>query len=157
MIVADAGVNETAKSGVGAVVPVPLNETECGLPGAVSVIVTEPERLPVAVGVNLTLTVQLAPALSVVQLLVCEKSPLAVMPLMVSAAFPLLEILKLLATLVVLSCCAVKITLEAESASNGPVAVLHVPPAGAMPVPPLNSNAPMSITPTVVLPSAQAG
>jgi len=42
------------------------------------VIAIEPVRVPVVVGVNVTLTVQLAPAASVVeQAFVCAKSPLA--------------------------------------------------------------------------------
>ena len=44
-------------------VPVPVNDTACGLPVALSLTVTAPERAPVAVGVKLTLMVQLAPAL----------------------------------------------------------------------------------------------
>jgi hypothetical protein len=42
--------------------PVPDSPTECGLPGALSVIVTAPVRFPAAVGVKVTLMVQLAPA-----------------------------------------------------------------------------------------------
>jgi len=42
--------------------PVPLNETFCGLPAALSVTDSVPVRLPVPVGVNVTLIVQLAPA-----------------------------------------------------------------------------------------------
>ena len=44
------------------VVPVPVRFTVCGLPVALSVILTEAVRLPAAVGVNLTLIRQLAPA-----------------------------------------------------------------------------------------------
>jgi hypothetical protein len=43
-------------------VPVPLRETVCGLPGALSVTERVPLRLPVALGVKVTLTVQRAPA-----------------------------------------------------------------------------------------------
>jgi hypothetical protein len=42
--------------------PVPLKETVCGLLLALSVIVSVPVRLPVAVGVKITLIVQLVPA-----------------------------------------------------------------------------------------------
>jgi hypothetical protein len=42
--------------------PVPVRLTVCGLPGALSVIVTEAVRLPGAVGVKVTLIVQLPPA-----------------------------------------------------------------------------------------------
>lgn len=42
-------------------VPVPLSVITCGLLGALSVRVKVPMRVPVAVGVNFTLIVQLAP------------------------------------------------------------------------------------------------
>jgi hypothetical protein len=42
--------------------PLPVSETVCGLLLALSAIVKVPVRLPVAVGVSVTLTVQLAPA-----------------------------------------------------------------------------------------------
>jgi hypothetical protein len=44
---------------------VPLREITWGVPAALSVIVTAPLRGPVAVGVNVTLIVQLAPAATV--------------------------------------------------------------------------------------------
>jgi len=139
LMVAELGEKLTAKSGVAAVVQVPLRETEWGLPGAESVMVTEPVRLPVAVGVNFTFTVQLAPGFRVEQLLVWEKSPLALMPVIVNAALPPLEMSKLLATLAVFNCCALNVRLEADKESRGPVAVLQLPPAGAISVPPPNS------------------
>jgi hypothetical protein len=42
-------------------VPVPERLTVCGLPLALSVMLSEAARLPLAEGVNLTLIVQLAP------------------------------------------------------------------------------------------------
>ena len=48
-------------------VPVPDSAMVCGLPLASSVTVMLPLRAPVAVGVNVTLIVQLAPAARVVQ------------------------------------------------------------------------------------------
>ena len=45
-----------------AAVPVPERLTVCGLPLALSVMLTEAVRLPLAEGVNVTLIVQLAPA-----------------------------------------------------------------------------------------------
>ena len=58
-----------------AVVPVPERVTVWGLPVALSVIVSEAVRLPVAEGVKVTLTVQFDPAATEVpQLLVCPKS-----------------------------------------------------------------------------------
>jgi len=56
--------------------PVPLSVTVWGLPAALSVIVSVPVRLPVAVGVKVTLIVQLEPAATEpAQVLVWEKSP----------------------------------------------------------------------------------
>ncbi len=43
-------------------IPVPLRLTLCGLFGALSVIDSVPVRVPVTVGVKVTLIVQLAPA-----------------------------------------------------------------------------------------------
>jgi hypothetical protein len=45
-----------------AVVPIPLSGTSCGLPDALSVTPKEALRVPVAVGLKVTLKVQLAPA-----------------------------------------------------------------------------------------------
>jgi hypothetical protein len=68
---------------------VPLSATVWGLFGALSLIVIVPDRVPDAVGVNVTLTVQLLPAASEPpQLFVCEKSPVATMLERFSAAVP---------------------------------------------------------------------
>ena len=48
-----------------AVVPIPLSGTFCGLPAALSVMLKAAVRVPEAVGLNLMLIVQLAPAASV--------------------------------------------------------------------------------------------
>jgi len=45
-------------SGAVGAVPVPVNGTVCGLPPALSVIVSVPARAPSTVGVNVTLIVQ---------------------------------------------------------------------------------------------------
>ena len=73
--------------------PVPDSATLCGLPAALSVMLKAADRAPPAVGLNVTLIVQLAPALrELPQLSVCAKSfvslPVIAMPLMVSAALP---------------------------------------------------------------------
>src|SRR5271157_154079 len=69
--------------------PVPVSETDCGLPVAVSVTVIPPGRDPPRLGVKLTLNVQEPPGLitfgSTPQLLVWAKSPLILMLLMVIA------------------------------------------------------------------------
>jgi hypothetical protein len=52
-------------------VPVPDNAIVCGLPAALSVIVTAPVLVPVTVGLNVTLMAQLVPATTgLMQLLV---------------------------------------------------------------------------------------
>ena len=69
--------------------PVPVRATVCGLPVALSEMVSEPERAPAAVGVKVTVSVQEAFAATLVpQLLVCEKSPEAVALLIVRAEVP---------------------------------------------------------------------
>ena len=58
-----------------------------------STMLKEPVRVPVAVGVKVTLTIQLVVVAKVVpQLLVCVKSPLAVMLERLAAALPVLDI-----------------------------------------------------------------
>ena len=89
-----------------AAVPVPVKATLCGLPDALSVIRSEALREPVAVGLNVTLIVQLAPAARLEpQLFVCEKFeefvPANAMLLIVSAPVPVLVNVTGLAALVV--------------------------------------------------------
>ena len=69
--------------------PVPDRVTICGLPLALSVTVIVPGWLPVAVGVNVTLMVQFAPAATdAPQVLLCAYCVLATMLLILSAAVP---------------------------------------------------------------------
>ena len=88
-------------------VPVPLKPTTWGLPLALSLSVRLPERLPVAVGVNVTLITQLplaatgALVLQVVPLAAMAKSPVTAMPVKVKDAVPLLVTVTGLAALVV--------------------------------------------------------
>jgi hypothetical protein len=71
--------------------PVPVTLTVCVAGLALSVIVNVPLLEPVAVGLKVTLRVQLAPAATLEpQVWVWEKSPLAVMLVMLRAAFPVL-------------------------------------------------------------------
>jgi hypothetical protein len=75
---------------------VPLRVTVCGDPAALSATVRVALKLATDAGVNVMLMLQLDPAASdEPQVLVCEKSvglaPVMVMPLMVSAALPVLE------------------------------------------------------------------
>ena len=71
--------------------PVPVSAMVCGLPVALSVTVMVPGWLPVAVGVKVTLMVQLAPAATdAPQVLVCAYCALAAMLVTLSAALPVL-------------------------------------------------------------------
>jgi hypothetical protein len=105
--------------------PVPVRLTDCGLPEALSVIVKLAERLPAAVGVNVTLIVQVAPAatLEVVQVLVWAKSgplePVMATPVMVSAALPLFVTVIPWLVLVVPTSWPVKLRLGPESVTLG--------------------------------------
>ena len=55
----------------------PVKVTVCGLPGALSRKLKDPERVPVAVGVNVTATVHVSLDANVLpQVETCEKSPL---------------------------------------------------------------------------------
>jgi hypothetical protein len=69
--------------------PVPVSDAACELPEASSLTVSVPFRAPPAVGVKVTLIVQLEPAPRLApQVFVCAKSPLAEMPAMFSVALP---------------------------------------------------------------------
>jgi len=77
-----------AKLVLGAI-PVPEKATICGLPVALSVTVIVPGWLPVAVGVNVTLMEQLAPAATeAAQVLVWAYGALATMLVMFSVPVP---------------------------------------------------------------------
>jgi hypothetical protein len=104
--------------------PVPVKLTVCELPLALSVIVKVPVRVPAAVGVKVTLIVQLAPALTLLpQVLVWEKSPLAVMLEMVSVALPVLVRVTICAVLLVPDNWAEKVSEEDDKLTAGPVPV----------------------------------
>src|SRR5437588_822265 len=83
---------ERLAAGVGAAVPAPERVTVCGLPAALSVIVTAPVRVPTRRSSDLRLMAQFAPAASdVPQVVVCAKSPMAAMPVMVRAVLPVFD------------------------------------------------------------------
>jgi hypothetical protein len=72
--------------------PVPVSPMDCGLPGALSVMVTEPLRAPLVVGVNVMFSVHVAfTATLIPQLSVSAKSPECAMAEIASAAAPLSE------------------------------------------------------------------
>src|SRR5204862_5317219 len=73
----DSAYTTLFRSEAAGAIPVPLTETLCGLPDALSVITTLAARLPVADGEKLTEIAQFAPAARVEptgQVLVCAKS-----------------------------------------------------------------------------------
>jgi hypothetical protein len=71
--------------------PVPLRVTICGLPGALSEMLSVPLRVPLPVGIRITLIVQLLPAATLVpQLFVCVKSPLTAKLEIVTTPLPVL-------------------------------------------------------------------
>ncbi len=83
-------------------VPVPVSATVVGLFEALLAMVSVPVRVPATVGVNVTLTVQEAlAAMDDPQVLVCEKSPVAVTPETDAAALPVLVTVTVCALLVV--------------------------------------------------------
>src|SRR6202521_5998839 len=89
-------------AGAATVVPLPVRLTVCGLPVALSVMVMVPGRLPVAVGVKVTVMVQLAAAATdVPQVLVWAYCVLAAMLVRLSAAVPVLVSVTVCAALVV--------------------------------------------------------
>ena len=109
-------------------VPLPERLTVCGLPLALSVMLSEAVRLPLAEGVNVTLIVQLVPAATLApQLLVCAKS-LALVPasarlVMLKVALPVLLRVTVCAVLVVLTAWLPKARLVGERPSTGAVPV----------------------------------
>ena len=68
--------------------PVPDKLTVCGEPEALSVMVRVPDLAPMAVGVNVTLMVQVPFTAKLVQLFVCEKLPLVPTEDMVKVPVP---------------------------------------------------------------------
>ena len=69
--------------------PVPLSETVCGFPGALSFTESVPVTVPTAVGVKVTLMVQFAAEARLEpQLSLSPKSAVATMPAVLSAAVP---------------------------------------------------------------------
>lgn len=93
-------------------VPVPVSFTVCGEFVALSVTVNEPVRVPAVRGVNVTVTVQLAAAFSVVgQLFVCAKSPVAAETVSGVDTFPVFFTMTALPALVVFMVCAANVSL----------------------------------------------
>lgn len=104
-----------------AAAPVPERLTTCGEFEAVSVIVIEPVRVPAAVGVNVTLIAQFAPAFNVVgQVFVSPKSPLGAIVIVVLPPPVLVTMIGWLA-LVVPTVCEANVKLVGLGVINGTV------------------------------------
>jgi hypothetical protein len=110
------GVTATVAAPLGATVkswPVPVSVTVSGLPGALSVMVNIPVRLPPAVGVKVTLIWQLAAmANDAPQVLVSAKSPEAEICVMFKAAVPVLLKVTLCDALAVPATCALYVRAD---------------------------------------------
>ena len=92
-----------------------------------SVMVTEPKRLPAAVGVKVTLMMQLAPAATLApQVLVWAKSPLAATFVMFKMALPVLVRVTVWGVLVLPTACPVKVRLLGASMTTGASSPLPV-------------------------------
>ena len=106
---------------VAAITPVPLNDTVCGLLLAVSVKLNVPDRVPVALGENITEAVQLAPPAKVAGLVgqVVEVTPksakLLAMDLNVNAVDWLLVRVTVCAALLVPKACLAKVRVVGVS------------------------------------------
>src|SRR2546428_9561855 len=109
--------------------PIPASDTDCGLPGASSVMVTVAVRAPVAAGVKLMLIVQLAPGATepapVGQVLPAAKAksaacaPVMVMLVRFSAVAPTFEIQTFCDAVVGPTLGLPKALLVADSGSGG--------------------------------------
>lgn len=109
-------------------VPVPLSVMVCIPPLASSLIVTTPARTPVPVGVNVTATVQVAPAARDVEFEQLElasrvKSPLAARPLMWSELLPVFVSVTVCAAAVVPTTVLPNVRLDGFSDTPGAVPV----------------------------------
>src|SRR5580704_9038262 len=95
-------VGDKFTAGPDAGVPMPVRLTDCGLFPALSVTVIAPLRVPVAVGVNVTLIVQEPPTATMLpQLFVWLKSPVATILEILRDALPVLFSVSAWAALVV--------------------------------------------------------
>jgi hypothetical protein len=112
-ITVDLVLAESAKTGF----PVPVRETLCA--PVLALMLTEPVRFPVAVGVKVTAIEQLAPTFRMLgkepQLLACEKSPLTPIAVRVTAPRLVLESRTTCGALVTPTACAGKDKLLGDS------------------------------------------
>src|ERR1700684_3898408 len=109
-----------------AAMPLPVRLTVAGLLWALLVTVSVPVRVPDAVGLNVTFTVQELPAATLEQLLVWLKSPVTETPETLAAAVPELVTVTVLAAELEPTSVPAKDRLPGAAFSTG---------AGAVPVP----------------------
>ena len=117
-------VNEVGERVAIGAIALPESETVRGLPFALSVIVREPVRVPLAVGLNVIEKAQLDDGASVApQVEVFWKSPLIVTPVMLSDALPALDSVTVCAALAVPTVCVanVRLVVEIETTAAVPV------------------------------------
>jgi hypothetical protein len=110
--------------------PVPVRVEVCGLPTALSATLNDPVLVPVAVGVNVTLMVQLALAPRLVVQVVVEtlKSPVVEITMLFSATVCLLASVNTLAALVVPTFCAAYVAVAGVNVAP----LLPVPDSGTV-------------------------
>jgi hypothetical protein len=108
----------------GALTPVPVRLTVWVAGLALSVTVTAPDLVPVVVGLKVTLRVQLAFAATLEpQVLISEKSPLALMLVMVRVALPVLLRVTFWGLLMEPTACTAKLNEVGERLTTGAVPV----------------------------------
>jgi hypothetical protein len=113
-------------------VPVPLSATVCGVPLALSAMESDAAKLAAEAGVNVTETVQLAPAASELpHVLVSAKSvgfaPVMVMLVIVNAALPVFISVIVCAAVVVPAIVDAKVSVAGASDVAGAAAAVPVP------------------------------
>ena len=112
--------------------PVPERLAVCGLPLALSVMLTEAVRLPLAAGVNVTLMVQLALAATELPQVLAWAKSLALAPVrarlvMLNEALPVLVSVTVWAVLVLLTVWFPKARLRGERLTTGAGTLVPVP------------------------------
>jgi hypothetical protein len=110
-------------------VPVPVKATVCRAPVVLSAMDKVPVRVPAAAGVKTTFAVQAAPAATDVQLLVWLKSPLIVIPVIVSVAVPVFEIVTVSAAELLPMAWPTKVRVDGATLTAGAGAVVLPQPA----------------------------
>lgn len=119
----DPGASEIVKPGAAS--PVPMRATACGLPGAVSMTDRSAMRNPPAVGLNLTLAVQVpVGAKGPPQLFVWVKSelfiPVMLIPVTFNDAFPVFSMTMAAGLLLTPTACGEKFSWLGYEVRNGP-------------------------------------